>query len=97
MAPSQTNPEAVLESKFGVPDLEALAEKFGWPRENSKGYRLTEQLCGTERPLRVIHVGAGASAICFAKFLPEKLKNVTLTCYDKNSEIGGTWLENRFV
>lgn len=95
MAPSRIDPEADFESKFGVPDLETLAERLGWPRENGRGYKITEQLSGHERPLRVIHIGAGASGICLAKFLPERLHNVSLTCYEKNHDIGGTWLENR--
>ncbi|CAI4215879.1 unnamed protein product [Parascedosporium putredinis] len=47
-------------------------------------------------PLRVIALGAGASGICLAKFLPEQLKNVQLAIYDKNPEYGGTWYENRY-
>lgn len=91
-----SNPQTEFESRFGVPDLDALPLKFGWPTENANGYRIKEQLCGTERSLRVIHIGAGASGILLAKFLPEQLKNVSFTCYDKNSDIGGTWFENRF-
>jgi hypothetical protein len=96
MAPSRIEPEVEFESSFGVPDLESLPDRYGWPRENAQGYRIKESLCGTERPLRVIHLGAGAAGICLAKFLPETLKNVSFTCYDKNSDIGGTWLENRY-
>ncbi|KAH8810649.1 FAD/NAD-P-binding domain-containing protein [Xylogone sp. PMI_703] len=77
-------------------ELEALPDKYGWPRENQNGYRIKEQLSGTERPIRVIHVGAGASGICFSKFASESLNNVNFVCYDKNSDIGGTWLENRY-
>ena len=95
MAPSRVEPEVEFESEFGVPDLESLPERYNWPRENDKGYRIKEQLCGTERPLRIIHLGAGASGICLAKFLPERLNNVSFTCYDKNADVGGTWLENR--
>lgn len=95
MAPSRIDPEVLFESQFAVADLESLPEKYEWPRENANGYRIREQLCGTERPLRVIHIGAGASGICLAKFLPEATKNVSFTCYDKNDDIGGTWLENK--
>jgi hypothetical protein len=97
MAPSRVELEVESESSFGVPHLETLPEIYGWPRENARGYWIKEQLCGTERPLCYIHAGAGASGICLAKYLPETLKNVSFTCYDKNSEIGGTWLENRYV
>lgn len=70
-------------------------DKFGWPRENARGYQICEQPYGTDRALRVIHIGAGISGICMAKFLPETLHNVTLVCYDRNNDVGGTWLENR--
>lgn len=71
------------------------AVKYGWPRENERGYRILEQPHGTERPLRVIHIGAGISGICMSKFLPEESKDTSLVCYEKNEDIGGTWLENR--
>lgn len=74
---------------------EDLASKYGWPQGNERGYRIQEQPYGTERPVRIIHIGAGISGICMAKFAPETLNNVSLTCYDKNSDIGGTWLENK--
>lgn len=93
---TQTKSSQVEQLEFSsLPDLESLPDKYGWPRENEHGYRIKEQLCGTERPLRVIHAGAGASGICLAKFLPERLRNVSLVCFEKNSDVGGTWLENR--
>lgn len=76
--------------------LNSLPDKYGWQRENEHGYRIKEQLYGTKRPLRVIYVGAGASGICFSKFLQDRMKDVSLVCYDKNEDIGGTWLENRY-
>jgi hypothetical protein len=77
------------------PNLEELPALYGWPSQNSSGYRIVEKLSGTERRLRVIHIGAGASGICFSKFAAESLHNVEWVCYDKNGDIGGTWLENR--
>jgi cation diffusion facilitator CzcD-associated flavoprotein CzcO len=47
-------------------------------------------------PLRVIAVGGGVSGINLAKFLGAETNNITLRCYEKNSEIGGTWYENRY-
>jgi hypothetical protein len=97
MAPFLLDPSTEFESKFGISDLDALPQKFGWATKNDRNYRIKEQLCGTERPLRVIHIGAGASGIQLAKCLPELLNNVDFTCYDKNPEIGGTWYENKYV
>ncbi|KAL2831026.1 steroid monooxygenase [Aspergillus pseudoustus] len=93
MAPARTQTEpATLE----IPDFEAFPDLYGWPRENSSGYRIKEQLCGTERPLRIISLGAGVSGINLAKILPERVNNISLTIYEKDPEVGGTWFENRY-
>lgn len=77
--------------------LEDLPKLYGWPSVNARGYKIKEQLYGTEGPMRVIHVGAGASGICFSKFAQDRLHNVSVQVYEKNSDVGGTWLENRYV
>lgn len=87
--------ENELPSRSALPDFEALPAKYGWPTQNERGYKIKERLCGSDRPLRVIALGAGCSGICLARFLPERLRNVSLAIYDKNSEVGGTWFENR--
>lgn len=79
-----------------LPDFDKFPDLYGWQRQNARGYRIAEQLVGSSKPIRIIHIGAGISGICLAKFVPERLINATLTCYDKNADIGGTWLENRY-
>lgn len=76
----------------------SLYNDLGWQVENKSGYRILEQPYGTLRPLRVIHIGAGASGICFSKFYQDQLQssNISLQVYEKNHDIGGTWLENRY-
>ncbi|KAF2178052.1 monooxygenase [Zopfia rhizophila CBS 207.26] len=49
-----------------------------------------------ERFVRVICIGAGASGICLAYKLKRSFTNFSLTIYDRNPEIGGTWYENRY-
>ena len=66
-----------------------------WPERNARGYKLLEQPYGTMRPIRVVFIGAGASGICFSKFAKDLLINATVQVYEKNADIGGTWLENR--
>jgi ribulose 1,5-bisphosphate synthetase/thiazole synthase len=60
-------------------------------------YRIIEQPIGTRRALRVVCMGAGYSGLMMAIMFNEKLKNsnATLAVYEKNDDIGGTWLENR--
>jgi ribulose 1,5-bisphosphate synthetase/thiazole synthase len=48
------------------------------------------------RPLKVIFLGAGISGIVAGIRFPQYVKNLDLTIYDKNPELGGTWWENRY-
>ena len=48
------------------------------------------------RPLRVIVIGGGYSGIYLGIRIPEWLRNVDLTIYEKNDGLGGTWWENRY-
>jgi cation diffusion facilitator CzcD-associated flavoprotein CzcO len=48
------------------------------------------------RPMKVIVIGAGFSGIYCGIRIPQKLKNVQLTIYEKNEGVGGTWWENRY-
>lgn len=50
----------------------------------------------TERHIRVIVVGTGPSGLLFAYKLQRSFTNFSLTLYDKNPEISGTWFENRY-
>ncbi|RVX67654.1 hypothetical protein B0A52_08183 [Exophiala mesophila] len=70
--------------------------ELGWLVQDASGYRINEDPYETRRKLRVIHIGAGASGITFAKFAEDRLQNVELQIYEKNKDVGGTWLENRY-
>jgi hypothetical protein len=60
-------------------------------------YRLSQLPMGTSRPLKVIAVGAGFSGLALAHEVEiGKIKNISLTIYEKNSGLGGTWFENRY-
>ena len=60
-------------------------------------YTLSHIPLGTVRPLKIICIGAGFSGLAFAREVETgNLKNVDLTVYEKNSEVGGTWWENRY-
>lgn len=49
-----------------------------------------------ERPLKIICAGAGASGLLFAYKLQRSFENFELILYEKNEDIGGTWLENKY-
>jgi cation diffusion facilitator CzcD-associated flavoprotein CzcO len=65
-----------------------------WYNQDFDGYRITEQPLHEKRPVRIICVGAGASGLQVAYKAERALDNYELQIYDKNSDVGGTWLEN---
>jgi cation diffusion facilitator CzcD-associated flavoprotein CzcO len=66
------------------------------PETDQHGYRIKEQPLGTKRKVKIILMGAGASSLNFFKKAEEEMENVEIICYEKNKDIGGTWLENRY-
>ncbi|KAK4154652.1 hypothetical protein C8A00DRAFT_32545 [Chaetomidium leptoderma] len=48
------------------------------------------------RPLKVVVVGAGFSGILAAIRIPERLRNIELVVYEKNEDVGGVWLSNKY-
>lgn len=61
-------------------------------------YEVLERPIGSRRRLRVVTLGAGYSGLMMAILFNEKLKdaNAELTIYERNPDLGGTWLENRY-
>lgn len=50
----------------------------------------------TERHVKIICIGAGASGLVFAYKLQRSFENFSFTIYEKNEEISGTWYENKY-
>ncbi|KAF3063483.1 putative sterigmatocystin biosynthesis monooxygenase stcW [Daldinia childiae] len=57
---------------------------------------LREEAIYNERHVKVICVGAGASGLCLAYKLQRSFRSYSLTIYEKNPSVGGTWYENRY-
>ncbi|KAL9086276.1 MAG: hypothetical protein Q9165_007191 [Trypethelium subeluteriae] len=66
------------------------------PKRDEHGYEVREQQMGTKKRIRVVLLGAGASSLNFFKKAEEQMENMEMCCYEKNADIGGTWLENRY-
>lgn len=49
-----------------------------------------------ERHMRIVCVGAGASGLCLAYKLQRSFTNISLTVFEKNPDVSGTWYENRY-
>ncbi|OQV04839.1 hypothetical protein CLAIMM_09663 [Cladophialophora immunda] len=75
-----------------------------WITKAPSGYMISEHLIGepprNQEPFRILCLGAGASGIDFLHHTVTldafKGLNVEIICYEKNNDVGGTWLENRY-
>jgi hypothetical protein len=61
----------------------------------AEAYSILEQPNRSGRKVKVIVIGAGASALNFAHDIDTSPLDIELAVYEKNSEIGGTWFENK--
>ncbi|CAL5869728.1 uncharacterized protein PFLUO_LOCUS3958 [Penicillium psychrofluorescens] len=98
MAPSVIHPDPVDEvpAKTGVNSHQNGSASA---RSNlDPFYKIVEQPIGTRRPIRVACMGAGYSGLMMAIVFSEKMKdkNAELVIYERNEDLGGTWLENRY-
>lgn len=59
------------------------------------GYEIPDFPLGTKRPVRVIVIGGGASAITMAYQIKMHAENVEMVAYEKSLGLGGTWYDNR--
>ncbi|KAL2827251.1 dimethylaniline monooxygenase [Aspergillus pseudoustus] len=73
-----------------------------WDTPSKTGYIVSPHMINEPPPskptFRIIMVGAGAAGIDFLHYAPRQLAGlgVEIAVYDKNADIGGTWLENRY-
>lgn len=67
-----------------------------WYKQDFDGYRIQEHPIFEKRPIRMVCVGAGAAGLQVAYKAEKVLKNVELQIYEKNHDVGGTWLENSY-
>ncbi|TPX15229.1 uncharacterized protein E0L32_004506 [Thyridium curvatum] len=65
------------------------------PLEKDAAQRL-EGPIHAERHVRVVCIGAGASGLLFAYKMQKHFNNFSLTVYEKNPEVAGTWYENKY-
>ncbi|KAH7089682.1 cyclohexanone monooxygenase [Paraphoma chrysanthemicola] len=66
------------------------------PSAVKEPYRVSDQPNGRLSKIKAICIGAGASGLYLAYSMERRMKNYELTVYEKNNDIGGTWLENRY-
>ena len=88
------------ESAAGIGQSEASeyqpGGKYGYRLGHSDGnYNIPDRVLNTveDRKVKVITIGAGISGILMAYLLQRDCVNVEHIIYEKNGDIGGTWLE----
>lgn len=59
-------------------------------------YNVIDQPLGTPKPIRIVCIGAGVSGINLLRTLRLNLIDYEAQIYEKNEQVGGTWLENRY-
>ena len=93
------SPDHAAATREHVDQLDQItAERDGLhiPEVDTSGYRVREEPFGTRRKIRVVLMGAGASTVNFLKKAEETMQNLDVKVYEKNYDVGGTWLENRY-
>ncbi|RAQ99484.1 FAD/NAD(P)-binding domain-containing protein [Stemphylium lycopersici] len=83
-----------------APDLNALSggERWDYSTPGSNGYNVPNIVYNDpqSRKLKVLTIGAGLSGIQIAYQIQKYAENVEHVIYEKNADLGGTWLENRY-
>jgi ribulose 1,5-bisphosphate synthetase/thiazole synthase len=66
--------------------------------QNTEQYAYPNTYKDAPRLIRMVVVGAGVSGIAAVKMFKDRFKdkNAELVVYERNAEVGGTWLENRY-
>ncbi|KAL3455430.1 hypothetical protein BJX64DRAFT_297637 [Aspergillus heterothallicus] len=61
-------------------------------------YAIRDQPIGTRRHIRIACMGAGYSGLMMAIVFNERMKgrDAEFVVYERNADLGGTWLENRY-
>ncbi|KIW12289.1 hypothetical protein PV08_09566 [Exophiala spinifera] len=60
------------------------------------GFKIESRALDDSPTPRVSVIGAGLSGINAAILLPVKVPGIDLTIFEKNADVGGTWLENTY-
>jgi hypothetical protein len=81
-----------------IPAVNVLDKATMSHYETVKTYKYPSHPLKTARPIRIIVIGAGLSGIAAVKLFKETFPNgdVELVLYEKNTDVTGTWLENRY-
>ena len=69
----------------------------GWSNgESVQEDVIREEPLNTKGRIDVVCIGAGVSGLAAAIKVQESMSNCDFDIYEKNGDLGGTWLENRY-
>jgi cation diffusion facilitator CzcD-associated flavoprotein CzcO len=84
-----------------APDLNAVAAggNIDYSQPGSSGYNIDQEVTWMDpknRRLKVLTIGGGVTGVLMAYQIQKHCGNIDHVIYEKNADIGGTWLENRY-
>ncbi|KAK7181161.1 hypothetical protein DPSP01_010617 [Paraphaeosphaeria sporulosa] len=83
-----------------APDLNSIKSNGRWDYSTpgSEGYNIPNITYNdpSTRRMKILTIGAGLSGILLAYQIQKHCENVEHVIYEKNADLGGTWLENRY-
>ena len=68
----------------------------GVASQSKAPFELINEPLHKKRNVRLICIGAGLAGIAAAYKYERQLENVDFIIYEKNEDVGGTWLENKY-
>ncbi|KAK6435874.1 hypothetical protein LTR95_007941 [Oleoguttula sp. CCFEE 5521] len=77
-------------------DKNTSTDDTEWVYPHPTNFKLPEASVDEIQKLRVAVIGAGLTGIIAGALLPAKVPGIDLHIFEKNSDVGGTWLENRY-
>ena len=101
MAPGITEPQVYQpEAIFQHADVKSKTTPVVLVKpveEEATGYIIKEVPLHTRKPFRTVVMGAGYAGLLMGIVASEKMKDPAneFVIYEKNHDMGGTWLENR--
>ncbi|KAF3011722.1 hypothetical protein E8E14_010037 [Neopestalotiopsis sp. 37M] len=91
------DPSQVNGKKENIPD-DQPGGKYGYKIGHKKGkYQIPDVILDEcSKHVKVVTIGAGISGIFLSYLFQKHGENLEHVVYEKNGDIGGTWLENRY-
>lgn len=76
---------------------DSITKTNGWPSNGStREDTIREEPLHSKAKIDVVCIGAGVSGLAAAMKVQQSMSNCDFDIYEKNGDLGGTWLENRY-